>query len=85
MLFGGRRVELLLKLFDDGGDVERLHAGELTDSVRAALSREAARGVQVGLAGVVVADVRGEEFQHALCGLRRGREDRGRGQLWGAG
>lgn len=82
MLLGGRCGEMV---FDYGGYVGRMLVCELTDFVRAALSREAARGVQVGLARVVVGDVRGEEFQRSLRGLRCWREDRGRCLLWGRG
>ena len=41
--------------------------------------------VQIGFAGVVVVDLRGEELQHAPCRFRRRREQRGRKQAGGRG
>jgi hypothetical protein len=35
---------------------------------------KAARRIQIGLAGVVVVDLRGEEFDETLRGFRRRRE-----------
>ena len=85
MLLHRRRRELPLQLLDERRDVERPHVGELVQALRLAPGREAARGVQVRLAGVVVVDLRGEEFDEALRRLRRRREQRGRKQAgrWG--
>ena len=47
--------------------------------------REAARGVQVRLARVVVVDLGGEEFQDAPGGLGRRREKRRRAEARGRG
>ena len=74
---GGRKLPL--EVFDEGGDVERLHLVELVQSMRRAPVSEAPGRIKVGLAGVVVVDLRREEFQHALRCLRRRRIERG----WG--
>ena len=50
-------------------DMEGLDGGELSDAAGVAPGGEAARGVQVGLAGVVVVDLGGEKLQHAFGGL----------------
>ena len=57
--------------------MEGLHVGELADAALVAPCRKAARGVEVRFARVVVVDLAGEEFQNALRGLRRRREQRG--------
>lgn len=53
-----------------------LNVSELADAFPIALSGKAARGIQVRLAGVVVVDLGGREFQNAPGGLRRRREKR---------
>ena len=65
---GGRHVPL--QVLDEGGDVEGLDAGQLGQAVGFAPSGETAGRVQVGAAGVVVVDLRGEEFEKAPGGLR---------------
>jgi hypothetical protein len=70
---------------DEGGDVEGLHVGELADAVAVAPFRKPARGVQVRLAGVVVVDLGGEEFEDAPGGLGCRREKRGGLKLGGRG
>jgi hypothetical protein len=82
LLYGGRG-KLPLQVFDEGGDVDGLYVGELADAAAVAPFREAAGCVQVRLAGVVVVDLGGEEFQDAPGGLRRRREKR-RGLKLGA-
>ena len=77
MLLYGRRGKFSLQVLDEGGDMEGLHVGELADAVAVAPYGEAPRGVQVRLAGFVVVDLGGEEFQDPLGGLRRRREKRG--------
>jgi hypothetical protein len=77
MLFHGRGGEVALQVFQEGRDVEGLNVGELADAFLVAPFRESARGVQVRLAGVVVVDLGGQEFQHAPGCLRRRREQRG--------
>ena len=59
--------------------------GQLVEAVGLAPLGEAPRGIQVGFAGVVVVDLRGEEFHHALRRLRRRREQRGGQQGGGRG
>ena len=84
LLHRGRR-EFPLQLLDEGGDVEGLDAGELSDAAGLAPLREAARGIQVRLARVVVVDLGGEEFDHALRRLGRRREQREREARRGQG
>ena len=71
----GRR-ELALELLDECGHVEGLDGGEFPDAAPLALCREAARGIHVRLARVVVVDLGGEEFEDALGGFCRRREER---------
>jgi hypothetical protein len=73
---GGR--ELALKFLDECGDMDGLNASELADAAGFAPDREAARGIHVRLARVVVADLGGEEFADALGGFGHRREERGR-------
>ncbi len=72
---GGEKFPL--QVLDEVGDVEGLHVGEPGDAVGVAPSRETAGGVQICLAGVVVVDLGGEEFQDAPGGVRRRLEQRG--------
>ncbi len=85
MLLDRRRREAALQILDEGGDVERLDVGELGQAVRLAPGGEAARRVQIGPAGVVIVDLRGEELEHALRRLRRRRPQCGRDQGRGGG
>jgi len=73
LLDRGRR-ELAFELLDECGDVEGLDGGEFPDASPLAPCREAARGIHVRLARVVVVDLGGEEFEDALGGFRRRRE-----------
>ena len=64
--------------------MQRLDVGELTELVMLAPGEEPADGMQIGHAGVLVADGRGEEFQEAAgrvvagVGDDRRHDDRGR-------
>ena len=53
-------------------------AGKFVDALAGAPGGEAPGGVHIGPAGMIVVDLAGEEFQDALCGFRRGREERRR-------
>jgi len=66
---------LVLQVLDECGDMEGLDAGELSDSVALAPFREAPCRVQIRLARVVVLDLSGEKFEHALGGFGRWREE----------
>jgi len=70
-------VKFPLQLLHEGSDVEGLHVGELADAFSPRTRLQAARGIQVCLARVVVVDLGGEEFQNALRSLGRWREKRG--------
>jgi hypothetical protein len=74
LLDNGRR-EPALQLLDEGRDVERLHLSELVQAARLAPGRETPGGVEVGLAGVIIVDLRGEEFEEAPGGFRGRREE----------
>ena len=78
------RGEFALQILEEGGDMERLHLGELGDAVSLAPCRKAPRRVKVRLAGVVVVDLGGEEFKDAAGSLRR-RGEEPAGTLAGAG
>src|SRR5712692_4525888 len=80
---GGR--ELALKLLDECGHVEGLNGGKFPDAAPLAPCCEAARGIHIRLARVVVVDLGGEKFEHALGGFRRRREERGRNKHSGGG
>ena len=69
--------EMALQILHEGGDVEGLYVGKLVQAMQLAPLGKAARRIQVGFPGVVVVDLRGEEFEHALRRLRRRREQRG--------
>ena len=60
-------------------------AVKLIEAVILAPLGKTARGVEIGFAGVVVVDLRGEEFEDALCRLRGRREQPGRDQAGGGG
>jgi len=78
VLLDGRWREIVLQVFNESGHMERLDARKLVDVFLRAPGGKAARGIKVCSARVVVIDLRREEFQDALCGLRRGREERRR-------
>ena len=80
VLLDGRRRKLGLQILDEGGDMERLDAASSSIS-SGAPGGEAPGGIHVGPAGMVVVDLAGEEFQDALCGFRRGREERRRPEI----
>ena len=68
LLDRGRR-HVPLQILDEGGDVEGLDAGQLGQAVGVAPGGETERRVQIGAAGVVVVDLRGEEFEKAPGGF----------------
>ena len=76
MLLDRWRRQFGLQILYESGDVKRLHAGKLVDVFLAAPGGEAPRRVKVCPARVIVVDLRREEFEHALCGFRRGRKER---------
>ena len=61
-----------------------LDRGELFDATRLTPFGEATGGIQVRLAGVIVVELGGEEFEEAPGGLRRRGEERS-GNTGGAG
>ena len=61
--------------------MKRLDAGELGDATALALLCDAARGIQVCHAGVVVVDLGSEEFEDAPGGFGGWREERRRRNL----
>ena len=63
--------------------MDRLHVGELVQAMQRRTSREPPRRIEVRLAGVVVVDLRGEEFDDAALGGRRWREQRCNGSSVG--
>ena len=71
---GRRHPEL--QVFDVGGDVHRLDVAQMGDAIRVAPGGEAGRGLRVGLAGVRVPDMGGEELEDAAGGTRVGRIER---------
>jgi hypothetical protein len=77
VLFHRGRGELALQLLDERRNVEGLHLRELVQAVGVAPLRKPPRVVQVGFARVVVIDLGGEEFHHALRRLRGRREQPG--------
>jgi len=84
VLLDRRLLEIRPKRLNIGGDVQRLDVGELADAVVLAPGEEPAGGMQVGRAGVLVADVGGKEFQEAAGSLVAAvgddrRHDNGRG------
>jgi hypothetical protein len=83
VLLDRRRRKLSLQVLDKGGDVKRFNAGELGDAAGLAPMREAAGGIQVRQARVLVIDLGGEEFKDAPGGLRRRRKKRRRRQFIG--
>ena len=79
-----RLLELFPQRLNIGRDVQRLDVGELTDAVVLAPGEEFSHRMQVGRAGVPIADGSGEEFQEAArrvvagVGDDRRHDDRGR-------
>jgi hypothetical protein len=71
------RGELALRVLEEGGDMEGSHLSELGDAAPLAPGREAARRVHVCLAGVVIVDLGGEEFENAAGSPRRRGEEPG--------
>jgi hypothetical protein len=65
-----------LRVLDECGDVERIDSREFSDAVGLAPLRESARSIHLRLAHVVVFHLGAEEFEHALGGLGRRREER---------
>jgi hypothetical protein len=76
--FGPWRKEPGLQILDERGDVDRLDGCELADAVGLAPGCEAARGIQVCVARVIVLDLGEEEFEDPLGGLGRRCEERRR-------
>ena len=66
MTVGAERLQRLR--LDPGGDVQRLHLAELMQAVRGAPAQEFAGGAPVGVTGVAVADIGGEEIKEAARG-----------------
>ena len=90
MLLNGWLLEVVFQRLDIGGDAQRLDAGELVDTVALAPGEGPVDRMQVGHAGVFVANGGGEEFRQAASGAlagvgdqRRNRDRGGRGD--GAG
>lgn len=77
VLLDGGAGEGLLQLLDIGGNVHRLHAGQVAEIVLVAPVRESADGSVVGAAGVGVPNVGGEKFRESGYGLRSDRKSRG--------
>ena len=77
MEFDRRRRHPALEFFDPGGDVDGLNVAEMVDAVRLRPGGEAGCGTSVGLAGVRVPDMGGEELDDApgSCGI--GPKERG--------
>jgi hypothetical protein len=72
VLFDRRFLEISAKRLDIGRHVQRLDVGELADAVVLAPGEEFSHGMQVGCAGVPIADGGGEEFQEAARGVVAG-------------
>ena len=68
--------ESSLQVLDERGHVEGLHGRQLADAATFAPFGEAAHGVPIRLARVVVVDLRPEKFQDALRGLGCRRKER---------
>jgi hypothetical protein len=65
VLLDGRLLEIFSQRLDVGRDVQRLDVFDRAELVAVAPGEESSRRVEVGRAGVAVADGRGEEFQKA--------------------
>jgi hypothetical protein len=77
VLLDCRRRKLVLKIFDEGGHVERLDLGKFVNAVTGTPVSEAACSIHVRAASVIVADLCCEKFQNALCRFRRGCKNAG--------
>ena len=69
--------QLQQQLLDVGSHVDRPHLVQLTDALAVTPVQEPGHRAIVGLAGVGVADGRGEEIDEALGGLRSGPQHQG--------
>jgi hypothetical protein len=82
VLFDRRLGQLALQFLDIGGDVQRLHIAQarqspaLAEAAPLAPVGKAARGLVIGAARILVADIGGEEAEEALGGFRIGEEQR---------
>jgi hypothetical protein len=65
-------AELIL---NEGGDVDRLHLGQILDAMHSTECGELLDRLQIRAAGVLVADVGAEEVPHPLLGLGLRGED----------
>ena len=72
MLLDGWLLEVVFQRLDIGGDAQRLDVGELADTVALAPGEEPVDRMQVGHAGVLVANGGGEEFREAASGVLAG-------------
>ena len=70
LYFDRRRRDPLLQCFDIRRDVDRLHVAELIEAAVLAPGGEVVGGLGIGLPGIGVTDIGGEEFDDALCGSR---------------
>ena len=71
MLFDGRPGTALgFERLEPGGDMQRLDAAQLFQTMGGTPSRKAAHGAIVGAAGMVVGDLGDEEFEGALARAR---------------
>jgi hypothetical protein len=71
MLFDGRPGAALgFERLEPGGDMQRLDAGQLFQTMGRTPSGKAAHGAIVGAAGVVVGNLGDEEFEGALARAR---------------
>jgi hypothetical protein len=74
VLFRGRRRDFALQLPQERGDVDGLHVSELVNALPFAPGRKPPGRVEVGIARMVIVDLRRKEFHDAPGGLWRGRE-----------
>jgi len=81
VLLDGRWREIVLQVLDESGDMERLDAGELVDVFTVAPGGEAAGGIDIGSAGIVVIDLSREEFQDAFRSFLGGCKERCRSEI----
>ena len=61
--------DFALQVLDERGDMKGLDAGQFGQAVGLAPAGKAAGGMEIGFAGAVVVDLRGEEFKKAPGGL----------------
>jgi hypothetical protein len=79
LLDRGRRVGLA-QVLDVGGDVDRLEAAELAEAADLAPAEKLGNSPGVGVPGIAVADVGGEELEKAAAGVIAGGGDLRRDQ-----